>query len=68
MALSSPNRLAELRTERGLTQAEVARLVGAANPSQVSKWESGVVRPSRFYRRRLAAVFKVPVVELGVED
>jgi hypothetical protein len=34
----------------------------------VRKWENGVVRPSRFYRRRLAGVFKVPVADLGVED
>lgn len=43
--LVKTGRLAKLREETGLSQSDVARFLGVA-PSNVSRWESGVVRPS----------------------
>ena len=37
-------KLAELREDHGLTQTDVASAIGV-HPSQVSRWESGQVRP-----------------------
>jgi transcriptional regulator with XRE-family HTH domain len=36
--------LRELREDQGLSQTDVAQVLGVA-PSQVSRWESGVSRP-----------------------
>lgn len=44
LRLVGTDRLRELREEQGLSQTDVARVVGVA-PSQVSRWESGVSRP-----------------------
>ena len=40
------NRIKNLRKERHLSQEYVAEQIGVSRPS-VSKWESGVSRPSR---------------------
>ncbi|MFH9355154.1 helix-turn-helix transcriptional regulator [Kitasatospora sp. NPDC017646] len=57
-------RLRELRTQRGMTQAQVARLIGCSR-STVSTWETtgNSPRPSRL--RRLADVLGVPVQEIA---
>jgi transcriptional regulator with XRE-family HTH domain len=47
-------RLAAFRERYGVTQAEVARAVGAVNASTVSLWESGVNVPDGILRERLA--------------
>ena len=46
-------RLAAFRTRYGVTQAEVARAVGARDHSAVSQWESGVNVPEGLLRERL---------------
>jgi len=73
-----PNRLRELRLERGWTQQDVAeRLVRlawsrdrksrtAANADMVAKWERGAKGVSPRYRRLLAALFRVTVDQLGL--
>lgn len=55
------NRLRELRLERGLTQAELAREVGV-NHSRVSRWErtEGHAIPDRI-KAHLAEILQVSV-------
>lgn len=49
-------RLAAFRARYGVTQAEVARAIGAGNASTVSLWESGVHVPDGMRRERLTAL------------
>jgi DNA-binding XRE family transcriptional regulator len=49
-------RLRAFRAEHGLTQAEVARVVGAATPSTVTQWEVGVNVPDGMRRERAKAL------------
>jgi transcriptional regulator with XRE-family HTH domain len=55
------------RTENDLTLADVALAVGAANPSVVSQWETGINVPSGVRRRRLQRDLdaRVSVADLG---
>ena len=61
------------RDERGWTQAELARRMGAelheveSLVRSISRWESGV-EPKRRALRRAAAAFQVPVAELLGDD
>ena len=57
------NLLYERRRLAGLSQSQVARLVGVSDKA-VSKWENGKAKPSTDALRRLAALFQVPVEEL----
>ncbi len=57
------SRLRHLRECAGLTQAELAELVGVGGPT-VSLWENGHVTPKPATRRLLAQVFKITTVEL----
>ena len=57
------NRLLRLRTEAGLTQTELGRLVDVSG-KVVSKWETGKAKPGVEALRKLSAVFRVPVEEL----
>jgi transcriptional regulator with XRE-family HTH domain len=47
------HRLREFRARYGVTQAEIAALVGASNASTVAQWESGVNVPEGIRRERL---------------
>lgn len=55
--------LYELRTEKGLSQAELGELMGVSNKA-VSKWEMGVAKPRPAMLLSLAAFFGVTVEEL----
>ena len=46
-------RLRDFRARHGVTQAEVARAVGAAGPSAVAQWERGTAVPEGIRRERL---------------
>jgi transcriptional regulator with XRE-family HTH domain len=52
-----------LRTSKGLSQTEVAELVGV-DASNVSRWESGHREPTRTHKARLASALGtlVPVL------
>jgi Zn-dependent peptidase ImmA (M78 family)/transcriptional regulator with XRE-family HTH domain len=56
-------RLARARERAGFTQDEVATLVGQVRPV-VSTWESGTRRPNAQQLDKLAAIFRVQVIEL----
>ena len=57
------NFLYELRTEKGLSQSELGRLVGVSNKA-VSKWEMGAAKPRPEKLARLAEIFGVTIEEL----
>lgn len=48
----------ELRTEKGLTQPELAKLVGVSN-GIISIWENNINEPKATYIKRLASVLGV---------
>lgn len=51
-----------IRIDRGLTQAEAARLVGV-NQSAWSKWEQGVTEPTAENMQRINEVFNLEAVQ-----
>ncbi len=51
-------RIKQLREDKGLTQAELAKLLGITR-SSVNAWEMGISVPSTQYIVELAAMFKV---------
>ena len=57
------NRLKEIRTERGLTQAQLAELVGVTRKT-VNTVENGVFSPSALLAIKLARELNVPVEQL----
>ena len=59
--------IAKLRKEKGLTQAELGKLLCVTDKA-VSKWETGVAKPRMKTCQRLAAVLGVDVDELFSTD
>ena len=57
------NKLYSMRKAAGLTQAQVARLVGVSDKT-VSKWENGNAKPAAEVLQKLEALFKVSAGEL----
>lgn len=57
------NYIFTLRSRAGLSQSELAAKVGVTNRA-VSKWETGVSKPSMETLRKLAALFHVSIDEL----
>ena len=63
MAERLSNRLKQYRTERGLTQGELAELVGVTRKT-VNTVENGVFSPSALLAIKLGAALSVPVEQL----
>ena len=57
------NKILELRTQIGLSQTELAGMLGVTNKA-VSKWETGKSKPTTNVIRKLAALFKIDINEL----
>jgi transcriptional regulator with XRE-family HTH domain len=57
--------LRELREQIGLSQSDVAKLVGTTVQT-VSRWENGHDRPTMAHRRKLARLYRVDVEQLGL--
>lgn len=53
------SKLADLRVQADLTQAQLAKKLGASRRS-VAAWELYGVVPLPIYRQKLARIFKVP--------
>lgn len=60
-------RLAEMRREKGLTQADLAEAVNVSR-QVVSKWETGVTTPGRANLKALSELYGVTVDALLRED
>lgn len=68
MAEGLGNRLHDLRTERGLTQAALAELVGVSRKT-INTVENGVFIPSTLLALRLARALGCPVEAIfSLED
>jgi putative transcriptional regulator len=68
MAEGLSNRLLDLRTERGLTQAGLAELVGVSRKT-INTVENGVFIPSTLLALRLARALGCPVEAIfSLED
>lgn len=66
-AQAIPNkRLWAARQERGWTQQQLADLIGAPQPLNVTRWERGVAFPSAYYTQKLAQVFEKSPRDLGL--
>jgi transcriptional regulator with XRE-family HTH domain len=61
------NQLRKYRRARGLTQREVARILGFTNVSSLSRWEHGVCLPSVMNMFRLAALYRTLVDALYID-
>ncbi len=59
-----PNALRAAREEAGLTQHELARLVGAAGGERISRWELGTSTPRPDFLVRLAKALDIPTRRL----
>lgn len=57
------NYLYELRTHAGLSQTDLAQVLGVTNKA-VSKWENGNAKPRTSILRAMASYFRIPVEEL----
>lgn len=55
--------IAQLRTERGLTQDELGPLIGTGGKT-VSKWERGQNVPDIYFIKRMAETFDVTITEI----
>lgn len=62
------SRIKELRIERGLTQPQLAKMVGVTN-AVISFWENDVNEPKASYIKKLAQCFNVTCdYLLGIGD
>lgn len=58
------NALRRHRKVRGLSQREVARILGLKSPSMISRWETGVCIPDSLNLLRLAVLYRTMVEAL----
>lgn len=59
-----PNKLRKFRRMAGLSQKKVARLLGFADASVISRWECGAALPNLLYVFKLAILYHAFVHEL----
>lgn len=60
-------KLAELRSNRGLSQEELAHAIDVA-PSEISSWESCAAYPDQLHLAAAASVLKVQVISIIEDD
>src|SRR5581483_3164179 len=61
-----PNHLLRnAREYRGWTQEELAEKIGTTSVT-ISRWESGVTFPSRYFRKKLSILYGQSIQELGL--
>ena len=61
-------KIKELRKAQGLTQYELAKLIGISNQQHISRWECGDGEPSLINCILMAGVFNVSLDELCCRD
>lgn len=59
------NLLRHEREKRGWSQSKLAELIGAADPTMISRWETGERRPDYSYQEKLCNLFQKDATELG---
>ena len=59
-----PSVLRAAREKAGLTQHELARLVGAAGGERISRWELGASVPRPDFLAKLARALDIPTLRL----
>lgn len=59
-----PSALRAAREKAGLTQHELARLVGAAGGERVSRWELGMSEPRPDFLVKVARILHIPALRL----
>ncbi|GAW49710.1 MULTISPECIES: helix-turn-helix domain-containing protein [unclassified Nocardioides] len=59
-----PSELRAAREKAGLTQHELARLVGAAGGERISRWELGTSAPRPDFLVKLARALDIPTLRL----
>lgn len=57
--------LRNMRESQGWTQEELAEKIGTTGVT-ISRWESGVTFPSRYFRKRLSNLYGKSIQELGL--
>jgi transcriptional regulator with XRE-family HTH domain len=62
------DRIKDLRTEAGLSQAELAKRVGSTDARQISRYENGRITPSLDATIRIAEALNVSLDYLAIED
>ncbi len=62
------DRIKQLRTEAGLSQAELAKLVGGTDARQISRYENGRITPSLDATIRIAEALNVSLDYLAIEN
>lgn len=59
-----PSALRAAREAAGLTQHELARLIGVAGGERISRWELGTSEPRPEFLMKLASVLNIPTLNL----
>ncbi len=59
-----PNRLKQCRRHRGLSQKELADLMGFKDTTWISRWENGDVLPNLVSAVRLSVLLDIPMNNL----
>jgi transcriptional regulator with XRE-family HTH domain len=59
-----PNKLKAFRLQKGYSRKKMARMLGLADPSMLSRWERGVSMPSIVQVFRLARIYNTYPHEL----
>ena len=62
------DRIKQLRTEAGLSQAELAKLVGGSDARQISRYENGRITPSLDATIRIAEALNISLDYLAIEN
>jgi len=62
------DRIKQLRTEAGLSQAELAQRVGGSDARQISRYENGRITPSLDATIRIAQALNISIDYLAIDD
>ncbi|MFQ8761840.1 helix-turn-helix domain-containing protein [Intestinimonas butyriciproducens] len=66
--MSTIFRIRELRQERGMTQAQLAKGMGLRSPSAITMWETGDRNPPSSILPQLANVLACTIDELYIRE
>lgn len=62
------DRIKQLRTEAGLSQADLAEKAGAGDARQISRYENGRITPSLDATIRIAQALNISIDYLAIDD